>query len=1568
MAARNARAKLYNRIWLTAILLVVLVLTLVGAGGLLKTSVALEQKVRCGQEEHIHSEECYMGDVLVCMQKMHVHDEDCYLLLLEDNDINFLMEAMDTMDDKSLESVLSSAISQALVFNDMQRDDPAAAEETTQPEVTEPTRLTTDNTEDIATLNVIISEKNIQPTVVLNENLSTGPNTLALNNNVQTMAVDAPGTGEAGMYIWLIDEDGNGSWVCIGNMTMTRSGNRYTISRSDVLEVFETETVCGNLSNSNLYYSTYVPTEEDESGNRASSGTITFYSNAAEYFFLTTRSSSWTGYTYDAFDFYQVTLDRSEVGGTTQTQYILSGQDSTLTLDTAYQWENAAGKAVDAGDLENITSSFTLYAKSSSATVTYYDADGNILRKEEDLATNTTYTVYDMGDDYRWTANNGYTYEGGQPITLTGDMTFTANVYRVMVDGVANWVKDGQTLTLSEGYRYTDDEGNEYVGQIEVQEPMTLTGAPITYTVTYYDLNGNLIATNSETVNYNGSHTVKETLEGCRWTDGVSTYNAGDTITNIKKNIELTAKRRTYTVTYVVDGKPVKTIEVEHGGSVPGTDVPSIPGKVGHDKTPPAWNKQGNNITSDTTITATYTINTYNLTFNDGTTTTQRNGITHGEQITQALPAGYSSWQDEDGNIYPETFTVTADLSLTAITDVSAAFIDSAGNTLYDTITEIPGATITLPTAASGYVWVDGDGNVYHSGDSVVLNQSMVFTQKAIMQISYDVNFPTSASGYASAVTMPAAPTLTDGGPDTVAEGGSTLIRNVSDREVLANTNHGAGFKYVFYFEGWQTADGTLIQPDANLSWVILQQYADTDGNVQLTGKWSHGPAYVANFCIRYDSVTGSGDNTTGKYTPSLWTSYVGGTIDTSFTINESTDDKISYENDQTIRAMYGEEPDVMWLYSFPSDTYIFEQLKNYTDNLTVDGENVKANELNSDHYAIRWYTVKYVTSGGHDGWHIDGKLVKREGHIKVTKTFGGDTAAIEAAKENFSITAQVVDEDGNLITGTDARTEILTLDQATLADGVYTWTIENVGLGEYWKISEDPVEVVEVDDVVYTFYAEYSVYDTDGEKSAIAEYGTDASAIGKTFALDEDPDQGLMVDFKNYYYPTGSILIKKEDADTGEPIGGAVFELWQYLNGANNPPARLSFDYDADTGLYERNEDNAGAVTQITTASDGFSIISTTGFSYDAGDVIVKEVEAPSGYDAAPSVVLTQTGTGDDAVVSISKMYFEDEQLDGSITLDYVDAAEYADYAEVPENSVMVVKDRTTYYTSVTAIKEWDATKQASSVEVVLQANGQNAASVFPGMTNVQVVLNADNGWTHTWSDLPAYANGEVVEWSLKEVKVGDEATMADGVTFANWIASYDPPVKTDEDGDGHPENWSITVQNTVRRQVLYLTKTDMDGAAVADATFTFQEVVLQDGQWVTTGVLREKTTGANGTIIFDNLVYDAYYLLTESGVPSGYYAGTESVVLSINGAGVVRQVTIENGQAVVADLNDPYISYTNPYNILVKNLGGVVLPETGGIGTTIYMQAGLLLILAAMALLLYRKLHRREDDPSYV
>jgi hypothetical protein len=68
-------------------------------------------------QEHIHTEDCYWGDILWCEQKAHTHRENCYLVRLEDNDINWLLLTVDRSQDKSLESVLDSAMVQTLVLN-----------------------------------------------------------------------------------------------------------------------------------------------------------------------------------------------------------------------------------------------------------------------------------------------------------------------------------------------------------------------------------------------------------------------------------------------------------------------------------------------------------------------------------------------------------------------------------------------------------------------------------------------------------------------------------------------------------------------------------------------------------------------------------------------------------------------------------------------------------------------------------------------------------------------------------------------------------------------------------------------------------------------------------------------------------------------------------------------------------------------------------------------------------------------------------------------------------------------------------------------------------------------------------------------------------------------------------------------------------------------------------------------------------------------------------------------------------------------------------------------------------
>ena len=61
-----------------------------------------------------------------------------------------------------------------------------------------------------------------------------------------------------------------------------------------------------------------------------------------------------------------------------------------------------------------------------------------------------------------------------------------------------------------------------------------------------------------------------------------------------------------YTVIFVADGKVIKTEQIGHGKDAV---LPEIPEKSDYNKTAPVWDKDGKNITGDTTITAVYTPN-----------------------------------------------------------------------------------------------------------------------------------------------------------------------------------------------------------------------------------------------------------------------------------------------------------------------------------------------------------------------------------------------------------------------------------------------------------------------------------------------------------------------------------------------------------------------------------------------------------------------------------------------------------------------------------------------------------------------------------------------------------------------------------------------------------------------------------------------------------------------------------------------------------------------------------------------------------------------------------------------
>lgn len=829
------------------------------------------------------------------------------------------------------------------------------------------------------------------------------------------------------------------------------------------------------------------------------------------------------------------------------------------------------------------------------------------------------------------------------------------------------------------------------------------------------------------------------------------------------------------------------------------------------------------------------------------------------------------------------------------------------------------GTSLTLP---EGYEW-SSDGATYEGGDAVTITGPKTFYgtipgPPAYINIHYDVDFPSVSN-----VTVATKPTLagltTTTVKDEYTENSSIVIRNVSQQSVQGTVNNNnTGLTRVVQFKGWRVGDSdTLIQPNTTLIWEELMQYSNYKSDLYLTAVWEYSPLQTASFFIRFDSVAvDTNGNITGQdsnlYTKQLFAAYVGG-IDTSlsasqlhskYNVADSTSDN-SFAADQAIRALYGERADGVWLSAFPTDEYIFENLVNYakTGYLSVDGVAVKAEDLNSREYAIRWYVFKCQD----DAWHIDGKLVKKVGLIHVYKTFAGNKELIAEAKTDFYIDALDVSTGENTVLNLQNCTE------HDEVNDVYMWEIKDVDYGEYWEITEHP-HLFEDPAVEFNVYSEYTVMDAHGDQS-ITGSGTSLTVAGMTYALDEGKDEVLRAEFTNIYNKSDSIIIKKQDSLTGVSIGGAVFRLLQ------NDKA-LKFHYNAETGGYEYDPVN-GTITDLQGTANGYFEILIEDFSYDTGPITVREVTPPAGYSPIGDIEIGYTADNSIGILS-----------GNSEMIKYI-------------GGILIVGN-TTDASSVTAKKNWDCPEtEWQPVTVQLLANGKLVTTVIAGV-EAQVELSTANNWIHTWKNLPAYVNGEKIEWTIKETMIGSETAKVDG-SFINWLVSYELPVKTtDEEGN---ENTLLTVTNTTKRVMLRLTKTDLSKTVQLPGATFLLEAVDADGNVLSTEVAKTATTGDNGTLIFDNMKCNVRYRLTETAAPDTYLRPGEYMYFTIG----------EDG-AVSVEKNYYAEPGSTAYNIIVRNASGIPLPSSGGIGTDMFYAIGLLLIAAAIGIYIYSTFFQRR------
>lgn len=229
--------------------------------------------------------------------------------------------------------------------------------------------------------------------------------------------------------------------------------------------------------------------------------------------------------------------------------------------------------------------------------------------------------------------------------------------------------------------------------------------------------------------------------------------------------------------------------------------------------------------------------------------------------------------------------------------------------------------------------------------------------------------------------------------------------------------------------------------------------YSSVNSSVN-TSKWKKEVKFYINknSYIANSSNGGNGGTMKENFTGEVGSSTVSmpDSADTyPYTIEQASDGKstayIVIQGDQTgsaytVDAQIRELPRTPYngfsVQAIPSDENVLAKIKAGTVDVKVNGNVVRASDLTTDNFQVRWYVFKYNTT---DQWHIDGILVPKSGRLKITKTFEGlSSDAINELKGKFAINVA-----GTTSYGVNQYS--LSLDKGTAsADKMtYTWEMD---------------------------------------------------------------------------------------------------------------------------------------------------------------------------------------------------------------------------------------------------------------------------------------------------------------------------------------------------------------------------------------------------------------------------------------------------------------------------------------------------------------------------------------------
>ena len=726
-------------------------------------------------------------------------------------------------------------------------------------------------------------------------------------------------------------------------------------------------------------------------------------------------------------------------------------------------------------------------------------------------------------------------------------------------------------------------------------------------------------------------------------------------------------------------------------------------------------------------------------------------------------------------------------------------------------------------------------------------------------------------------------------------------------------------------FLGWavngNTAEGSLIPAGGTLD---LSAYGGQ--TVTLTAQWeTHmggtigGPrqSSMVNFFVSFNAISeGSsswiGQTKTSNFTPSVYTMDCGvigqdvidnlmnhvhqieGEAGQYAVIGDTSGgnlNKAHWDIVNQLTAGYtltgSNGKDYNFTGTFPTDEHVLRTIRqmmadNPAMSIRINGREIEASELTTTNFTIRWYVFKLASTDTDtfkdDGWHIDGILVAKSGELIVTKTFAGDNAGISAVIGNFNVK----------VSGGDVhKGGTLSPRNATSVNGnTYTW---KVPVDQYYDytITENSYEYTVNQATYKSRYRVRHSLDED-QNTGWTSYNSNSNITVTGRGYNETDDERLQVDFLNTYTSAGTVVVQKIDAATGNLMPNVSFRIGGTRGDENGTELKM---YHVQGSHYSA-EPGFGTLTDtITTDASGQAYLWIGGGNYWLEEIV------PDGYDDPGRITVELAGAADNSykVVEITSASAANAATAGKnfVSIDGDD-----------ELTLIVKNYSRTIDLKVT--KDW-LNNENKPVTIQLYRGGK------PMGADYTVTLDGSENWTHTFEDLPLYADGGLARYTIREEKIGDFMYSDEFTTgYLYYDVDYSSMKYLDARGNvttdmTQVKTIALEASNDRNHGSLSIGKVDEKNVALGGAVFYLYEATTgstvpsviedDDGHNVLTGYTQvgEATSAANGVVDFGTVNAGRYYLI-EHSAPEGYIGSDLVYLVQFDGTNVTMQYYAAN------------------------------------------------------------------------